>query len=46
MLWDAALDALDRYLKIHQDEHLRAVDEAGRSATTYGHASAGSAHSA
>jgi hypothetical protein len=30
-LWGAVLDALDRYLGLHQAEHLRAVDEAGRS---------------
>ena len=29
--WDRMLDALDRYLLIRQDEHLAAVDVAGRS---------------
>jgi hypothetical protein len=29
--WDAMLDAVDRYLRIVQDDHLRAVDEAGAS---------------
>lgn len=29
--WDGMFDAIDRYLRIIQDEHLRALDEAGRS---------------
>ena len=29
--WDAALDALDRYLATIQEEHMRAVDDAAKS---------------
>jgi hypothetical protein len=29
--WDAALDALDRYLATVQEEHMRAVHDAGKS---------------